>query len=220
MDPGAFLHAAAAGELEQRLEVVEVRVDAALRDEAEQVDGRPSLARALEGTGERPVREERAVANRRVQTLQVLEEDPSGADREMAHLRVAHLAGRQPDGLAGGREPRVRVLAPDAVEHRRPRELDRVSGTRRRAPPAVEDDERYEVDAARQIAAKESGSSDAPPTSAPSIEDRERSSAAFSGLTDPPYRTGRWSTPLMNACASSACSGVAVLPVPIAHTGS
>ena len=42
------------------------------------------------------------------------------------------------------------------------------------------------ADAARQIAAKESGSSEAPPTSAPSIADWERSSAAFSGLTEPP----------------------------------
>ena len=51
---------------------------------------------------------------------------------------------------------------------------------------AVEHDERYEVEAARQIAAKESGSSEAPPTRAPSIDGCDKSSAAFSGLTEPP----------------------------------
>src|SRR5215213_5354237 len=186
MDPGAVLHAAPAGEIEQRLEEVEVRGDAPFRDEPEQVDARLAPARPLEGGEQRVVAEERAVADGGIQALQVLEEDPSGADRQVPDLGVAHLAGRQPDGLSGGREPGVRVLAPEAVEHRRPRELDRIAGARRRAAPAVEDDERYEVDAARQIAPKESGSSDAPPTSAPSIEDWERSSGAFSGFTEPP----------------------------------
>ncbi len=59
-------------------------------------------------------------------------------------------------------------------------------GPGRCAAPAVEDDERYEVDAARQIAAKESGSSEAPPTRAPSTDVCDMSSAAFSGLTEPP----------------------------------
>ncbi len=104
----------------------------------------------------------------------------------MADLGVAHLPGRQADRLAGGREGRVRELGPEAVEDGCARQLDGVSGAGRRTAPAVEDDERYEVDAARQIAAKESGSSEAPPTSAPSIEGWARSSAAFSGLTEPP----------------------------------
>ena len=121
-----------------------------------------------------------------VHALQVLEEDPAGADRQVTDLGVAHLAGRQADRLAGRRQPRVRVLVPEPVEHRRAGQLDRVARPGRRAAPPVEDHERYEVDAARQIAAKESGSSEAPPTSAPSIEGWARSSAAFSGLTDPP----------------------------------
>ena len=122
----------------------------------------------------------------RVHALQVLEEDPAGADRQVADLGVPHLPLRQPDGLAGGLQRRVRVLAPEPVEDRRAGELDRVAGPGRRAAPAVEDDERYEVEAARQIAAKESGSSEAPPTRAPSIDGWASSSAAFSGLTEPP----------------------------------
>ena len=197
----------------------DVRVDTAVGDEPEEVHISAALLRPLEGAVERRVLEERAVADRDVHALEILEEDPARADREMADLGVAHLALRQPDRLSRGLQRRVRKLAPEPIEDRRPRELDRVAGPRRRAAPAVEDDERYEVDAARQIAAKESGSSEAPPTRAPSIDVCDKSSAAFSGLTEPPYRTGR-SSALMNACASSAISGVAVLPVPIAHTGS
>src|SRR5207248_496250 len=46
-------------------------------------------------------------------------------------------------------------------------------------------------DAARQIAANESGSREAPPTRAPSTSGSARSSAALPGLTEPPYSTGR-----------------------------
>ena len=163
-----------------------MRVDASFRDEAEEVHGAAAILRALEHGPQRRVLEERAVADGGVHALQVLEEDPAGSDRQMPDLGVAHLSGREPDGLTRCRERRVRELAPEPVEDRRSRQLDGVAGTGRSAAPAVEDDERYEVDAARQIAAKESGSSEAPPTSAPSIADWERSSAAFSGLTEPP----------------------------------
>src|SRR5438046_89289 len=105
----------------------------------------------------------------------------------MADLGVAHLAGRQADRLAGGLERRVRVLGPEPVEVRRVGEQDRVPRAGRRAAPAVEDDERYEREAAAwQIAVNDSTSSDAPPTRAPSTPCSASSSAAFSGLTEPP----------------------------------
>src|SRR5581483_10354740 len=126
------------------------------------------------------------------------------------------------DRLAGRLQRRMRILGPEAVEDGRARERDRVSGTRRSASPAVEDDDDYEGirSAAAHIALKESTSSDAPPTSAPSTAGCARSDAALSGFTEPPYRTGASSNDLMNSCASCAWSGVAVRPVPIAHTGS
>ena len=102
----------------------------------------------------------------------------------MADLAVSHLARGKPGGRARRLDRRVRELAPQTVEHRRVRELDRVARPGRSAAEAVEDDERYE--AARHIAANESTSSDAPPTSAPSIAGCASSSAAFSGLTEPP----------------------------------
>ena len=87
-------------ELEQRLQVVDVRVDAAVRDEPEQVDVAAALARTLECADERRVLEERAVADRAVHALEILEQDPAGADREVTDLGVPHLARRQADRLA------------------------------------------------------------------------------------------------------------------------
>src|SRR5205085_206970 len=140
----------------------------------------------------------------------------------MPDLGVAHLSVGQPDGLTRGDERRVRILAPQLVEDGRLRERHGIAGPGRRAPPPVEDDERYELEraAARHMEANESRSSEAPPTSAPSTSGCAISSPALSGFTEPPYSTGRSSSDLMKACASCASSGVAVRPVPIAHTGS
>ena len=56
--PGALLHAEPSRELEQRLQVRDVRVDAALRDEPEQVHVATSRPRALEGAAQNGVVEE------------------------------------------------------------------------------------------------------------------------------------------------------------------
>ena len=194
VDVGAVLHPVALRQLEQRLQVRDVRVHAAVRDEPEQMHVRVARVGALEDAGERRVLEERAVLDRLVDPLEVLEEHAARADRQMADLGVAHLAGREPDRLAGRGQLRVRVLAPEPVEDGRLRELDRVPGPGRRDAPAVEDDERDERDGHRaatlapaaQIAANDSSSSAAPPTSAPSTCGCASSSSAFSGLTEPP----------------------------------
>src|ERR1700722_11429502 len=79
------------------------------------------------------------------------------------------------------------------------------------------------------IAAHEMGSRLAPPTRSPSTPGAASSDAALPGLTLPPYRIG---TPWLGspsitptsarnaACVLLASAGVAVLPVPIAQTGS
>src|ERR1039458_4952643 len=82
----------------------------------------------------------------------------------------------------------------------------------------------------RMMSAKLLASSEAPPTSAPSTSGWLINSFAFAGLTLPPYWMRTFfavpsskiftSNPRMNACASCACCVVAVLPVPIAQTGS
>ena len=138
------------------------------------------------------VLEERAVPDRDVHAHQVLEEDAPGADRQVPDLGVPHLPGRQPDGLARGRELRVREALQERVEDGRVGELDRVSRAAAARAPAVEDDERDEVAhaatsaPARQIASNDAGSSEAPPTSAPSTSGWASSVRAFSGFTEPP----------------------------------
>src|SRR3954470_5317976 len=143
---------------------------------------------ALEGGAQRRVVDQGAVGDRLVDTHQVLVEPPARADRQVADLGVPHLPGREPGGLARRLDRRVRVLGPETVEHGRLRQVDGISWTGGRAAPSVQDDERYERTStdARQIAANDSTSSDAPPTSAPSTEGCPSRSAAFSGLTEPP----------------------------------
>ena len=77
---------------------------------------------------------------------------------------------------------------------------------------------------------KEGASSAAPPIRPPSTLGFAKSSAALDGLQLPPYNMDVFSAtsfPYFDAivlriwaCMSSAWSAVAVLPVPIAHTGS
>src|SRR5262249_8995904 len=178
---------------------------------------------------QRLVLEQRPALNCLVHAHQALVEDPTRPDRQVAHLRVAHLARRQPDGLAGGVERRVRVGRPEAVEDGRLGEQDGGAGPRRSTAPAVpyhkghpretgdrrQSDPRIAFAAARQMAVNDSTSSEAPPTRAPSTSGWAISAAALSGLTEPPYSTGASISDLIRACASCASSGVAVLPVPI-----
>ena len=100
VDPRALGHPLALGELEQRAQVVDVRVDAAVRDEPQQMDVGAALGRAPERRDERLVLEERPVLDGRADAHEVLEQDPAGAQGQVADLRVAHLARWQPDGPA------------------------------------------------------------------------------------------------------------------------
>src|SRR4249919_1768666 len=108
----------------------------------------------------------------------------------MTDLGVAHLSGRQADRLARCSQRRVREALPEPVEDRRRGQPDRVSRPGRSTAPPVQDHERYErvthASAALQMAAKDSRSSEDPPTSAPSTSGSASSAAALSGLTEPP----------------------------------
>src|SRR5829696_1061959 len=150
--------------------MVDVRVDAAVRDEPQEMHVSPPLLRSTEGADQSVILEEGAVRDRIVDPDEILRHDPPRSDRQVADLGVPHLSLREADGAAGRSQRRVWVAGPQGVETRGCGELDRVPRPRRRAPPAVEDDERYERIrlAVSQIAAKESTSSEAPPTRAPS----------------------------------------------------
>ena len=166
--------------------MIDVRVDASVGDEPEQVDPPAPLPCSVDCPAEGRILMERARTDGAVHPHQILVDDAARADREVADLGVPHLSVGQADRLARGGERRVRVARPEIVEDGRLGELDRVARPGWREAPAVEDDEGYEGEAARQIAANDSTSSDAPPTSAPSTSGWASSSAALSGLTEPP----------------------------------
>src|SRR5580692_1085164 len=223
-------------------------VHAAIGDEPDQVHPL--------GVGERRTQRlalrQRAIRDRVVDSHQILAHHRARAEVQMSHLAVSHLPVRQAHRAPTRRQRRVRICLPQRVENRRARQRDRVAWTRIGKPPPVEHDQASTWDrqlsrpthpvhhprrpcphahqaAAVTICANACASSDAPPTSAPSTSVSVKSSAAFSGLTDPPYRIRTASAAClsrsptsarMNAIASCACSGVATLPVPIAHIGS
>ncbi len=125
------------------LDVLPTGVDAAVGDEAEQVQAPArAVAGALAGLQQRLVFEEAAVGDGVVDPGQVLLDDRAGAEVEVADLRVAHLPVGEPDVAALGGELRVRVTLPEAVEDRRLGEGDRVAGAGLGQAPAVEDDQR------------------------------------------------------------------------------
>ena len=172
------------------MEVIDVRVHTAIRDEPEKVNVSPAFARSTERGDERVVLGERAVGDGGVHSREILKENPPGADGEVADLGVPHLPRRQSDRLTRRGERRVREPIPERVEHRRSCEPYRVPGAWRSDSPAVQDDEddgSHAVAApARQIASNDAMSSEAPPTSAPSTSGNPRRTAALSGLTEPP----------------------------------
>ena len=180
-------HAELGGQTDQRLDVALRRMDTAVGDEADEMDA----IRAGEACAQHLVGRELPVRDRRVDARQVLADDGAGAEVEMAHLGVAHLPRRQPDGLAAGGQLRVRVARPEVVEDRRVGQRHRVPRPRLGQPPPVEDDqrdarERGHAAAAATIAAKLCGSSEAPPTRPPSTSGSASSSAALSGFIEPP----------------------------------
>ena len=120
----------------QRLDVLPAGVDAAVGDQADQVQAAARAVRAaLAGGAQRLVLEEAAVGDRVVDPRQVLLDDRPGAEVEVADLGVAHLPVRQADVAALGRELRVRIAVPELVEDRGVGLRDRVARARpARAP--------------------------------------------------------------------------------------
>ncbi len=181
-------HRETSGELQQRLQVAEAGVHAAVGDQPDQVH----TLRAGERVHDRGVLAQHPVEHGVVDTREVLADDSAGAEVEVADLGVAHLALGEPHGAPGGRQRGVRVGAPQRVEHRRARQRDGVAGARVGEAPAVQHDQagagqgERRQEAACTIDANVSACSEAPPTSAPSTSGSASSEGALSGLTEPP----------------------------------
>ena len=175
------------GQLDQRLQVAVARVHATVGDEPDVVHARRVAQRRLQHL----VLGQRAVLHRGVDAGQVLGDDRAGPQVEVTDLGVAHLPLGEPDARAHRGQRGVRVLGPQAVEHRRVGQRDRVPRAVGREPPAVEDHQRdrghaHAGRAASTIAANDSASSEAPPIRPPSMSGCASSSAALSAFIDPP----------------------------------
>ena len=95
----------------------------------------------IEGTPQFRVRFQFAIGDRLVDTYQVLVHHTAGADVQVAHFAVAHLAGRKPHVLTIGEQLGVRSLRDEPVDERCPGLCDGVRTIAGTDPPPVQHDE-------------------------------------------------------------------------------
>jgi len=119
--------------------MIEVRMDAAVAHQAEQVE----LARAAAFHGFEKQRLERKLAggDELIDSRAVHVDDAAGADIQVADLAIAHLSDGKADGGAGGLDERVWKIFQDAVVVGLAREGDGVAFGFGAVAPAVEDGE-------------------------------------------------------------------------------
>ena len=128
-----------AGHAQQRVEMFDVRVDAAIAEEAEEVE--LAGAAAFHGFEEQRLALEFAAGDELVDARDVHVHDASGADIQVADFAIAHLSFGQADGGAGSLNQRVGKFLEQAVVVRLAREGDGVALGFGAVAPAVEDGE-------------------------------------------------------------------------------
>src|SRR5207253_7185441 len=102
--------AAAARQLEESLEMPHVRVDAAVGQQAQEMEGSVAGGRAIDRLDEDRVFEEGTVPEGKVDAEQILRHYPAGSQVQMADLRIAHHPGRKPDRFPGRSEEHTSEL--------------------------------------------------------------------------------------------------------------
>ena len=133
-----ILHAFLLRHLQQRVKMRELRVDAALAREPQQMQA--PRARVMHG-GEQQDRIAKEIArlDHQVDPHHVHQQHPPRADVQVADFAVAHLAIRQSDEAAGGMDQRVRIFAQQFVVGGFARGGDGVALDGRGEAPAIED---------------------------------------------------------------------------------
>ena len=109
---------------EELVEVVQRRVDAAVRTEAEEVEFLAALLYIIVGSLDLGVLHQLVLAAGDVDLHQVLIYDAAGAEVHMSDLGVAHLAVRQAHVLAAGLEVRHWIFCAEAIDKRSPLAID------------------------------------------------------------------------------------------------
>ena len=99
------------GHAEERVEMALVGVDAAVGEEADEMEGAALLGGEIVGAGEGGVGEEAAVLDGGVDAGHVHADDAAGAEVEVADFTVAHLAVGEADEVLAGAEEGVGVVA-------------------------------------------------------------------------------------------------------------
>ena len=125
----------------QGVEVPLVRVHAAVREQADEVQRAVATGAGIEQGVQRGVAGQLVPRDGLVDAGQVLEHDSSRAEVHVPDLGVAHLAGRQPHRLAAGGQPAGRIPVADLAVDRRSRLADGVAARLGAVSPAVENDE-------------------------------------------------------------------------------
>ena len=117
-----------AGDAQQGIEVLLVGVHAAIRDQPEEVELASAFARALHGLHDGRVFLEFAGRDGHVDARDVHLHDAAGADVQVAHFAVAHLAVGQADKMLRRANERVGKLAEQLVVRRLAGQGDGVVG--------------------------------------------------------------------------------------------
>src|SRR5271163_558267 len=116
-----------------------VGVNAAVREQAEEMQLASAFAGALQGSEDGGVGEELAARDQRVDASNVHADDAARADIEMAHFAVAHLPVRQTDEVVGGMEKRVGEFRQQLVVGRLAGQRNCVVLNLRAVSPSIED---------------------------------------------------------------------------------
>jgi hypothetical protein len=125
--------------LEEREEMVQVRMDAAIAQKTEKVE--LTRAAAFHGFEKQGLARKFASGDELIDSCAVHVNDAAGADIQVADFAVAHLSDGKADGRTGGLDQRVGEIFQDAVVVGLAREGDGVAFGFGAVAPAVEDGE-------------------------------------------------------------------------------
>ena len=131
----------AAGQLQQGVQMLNMGVDAAVGQQAAQVQPGPLLQAVIHRLVIGFVGKERAILDGTADAGQILKHHPAAADVGVAYLTVAHLPLRQAHVQSAGGQGGVSIIRPQAVQHRGIGQTDGVAGAGLGQAEAVHDDE-------------------------------------------------------------------------------
>ncbi|AII44349.1 hypothetical protein KR100_13430 [Synechococcus sp. KORDI-100] len=129
------------GPLNQATEMVHVAVDTTIGAKPQQVQSATAGVHSLNKRSQGRRLDQLVVGDGITDPHKLLTDDPTGADRQVSDLGVAHLLIRQTNVSAAGFDQGVGIGMPERIHHRRLSLKDGVVLSRITVAPAVEDGE-------------------------------------------------------------------------------